>query len=114
MTGSNYLKSGADQLIQNVAADLRRNYPEHILGIEGHTDNRPTHSQQFPSNHHLSAAQALATYNVLIQRGTMPAAQLFVIGHGANHPVVSNATKEGQARNRRIELVIYPERMASR
>ncbi len=112
--GSPYLKSGAEQLIQNVAADLRRTFPNQFIGIEGHTDDQPTHSQQFPSNHHLSAAQALAVYNTLIQRGALPAKQLFVIGHGANHPVVSNATKSGQARNRRIELVVYPERMAKR
>ena len=112
--GSPYLKSGAEQLIQNVAADLRRTFPSQFIGIEGHTDDQPTHSQQFPSNHHLSAAQALAVYNTLIQRGTLPAKQLFVIGHGANHPVVSNATKSGQARNRRIELVVYPGRMAQR
>ncbi len=112
--GSPYLKSGAEQLIQNVAADLRRTFPNQFIGIEGHTDDQPTHSQQFPSNHHLSAAQALAVYNTLIQRGTLPAKQLFVIGHGANHPVVSNATQSGRARNRRIELVVYPERMAQR
>jgi len=114
MPGSNYLKNGADQLIQSVAAELRRNFPDQIIGIEGHTDNTPTHSQQFPSNHHLSAAQALAVYNSLMQRGTIAAQQLFVIGHGANHPVVSNATDAGKARNRRVEFVVYPERMASR
>ncbi len=112
--GSNYLKNGADQLIQSVAAELRRNFPDQIIGIEGHTDNTATHSQQFPSNHHLSAAQALAVYNSLMQRGTIAAQQLFVIGHGANHPVVSNATDAGKARNRRVEFVVYPERMASR
>ncbi len=112
--GSPYLKSGAEQLIQNVAADLRRTFPNQFIGIEGHTDDQPTHSQQFPSNHHLSAAQALTVYNTLIQRGALPAKQLFVIGHGANHPVVSNATQSGRARNRRIELVVYPERMAQR
>ncbi len=110
--GSPYLKSGAEQLIRNVAADLRRNFPDQFIGIEGHTDDQPTHSQQFPSNHHLSAAQALAVYNTLIQRASLPAEQLFVIGHGSNHPVVSNATDSGQTRNRRIELVVYPERMA--
>lgn len=114
MTGSNYFKNGADQLVQSIAAELRRNFPDQIIGIEGHTDNSPTHSQQFPSNHHLSAAQALAVYNSLMQRGTIAAQQLFVIGHGANHPVVSNATDAGRARNRRIEFVVYPERMASR
>ena len=60
------------------------------------------------------AAQALAVYNVLIKQATIAAQQLFVIGHGANHPVVSNATDAGMARNRRIEFVVYPERMASR
>jgi len=37
--------------------------------------------------------------------------QLFLVAHGANHPVVSNATAAGRARNRRVELVIYPERI---
>lgn len=109
--GSAYLKGGADQLVLSVAADLRRNFPHQFIGIEGHTDDQPTHSQQFPSNHHLSVAQALAVYNTIIQRGAMPGQQLFVIGHGANHPVVSNATESGKARNRRIEIVVYPERM---
>jgi flagellar motor protein MotB len=114
MPGSNYLQNGAEQLLESIGADLRRNFPDNIIGIEGHTDDGATHSQQFPTNHHLSAAQALAAYNALAQRGTIPAGQLFVIGHGANHPVVSNASDAGRARNRRIEFVVYPERMARR
>jgi flagellar motor protein MotB len=113
-SGSPYLKNDAQQLLQSVATDLRQNFPEHIVGIEGHTDDTATHSQQFPTNHHLSAAQALAVYNAVIERGTMPAVQLFVIGHGGNHAVVSNATDAGKARNRRIEFVVYPERIAGR
>ncbi len=114
MPGSNYFQNGGEQLLVSIGADLARNFPDNIIGIEGHTDDGSTHSQQFPTNHHLSAAQALAAYNTLVQRGTMPANQLFVIGHGANHPVVSNASAEGQARNRRIEFVVYPERIARR
>ncbi|MDZ4657359.1 MAG: OmpA family protein [Bythopirellula sp.] len=114
MPGSPYVKDDAKQLLVSIATDLRQNFPEHIIGIEGHTDDSATHSQQFPSNHHLSAAQALAVYNAVIEQGTMPAVQLFVIGHGGNHAVVSNATAEGKARNRRIEFVVYPERIASR
>ena len=114
MPGSPFLKDDAKQLLVNIATDLRQNFPEHIVGIEGHTDDAPTHSQQFPSNHHLSAAQSLAVYNAVIEQGTLPAAQLFVIGHGGNHAVVSNATDAGKARNRRIEFVVYPERIASR
>jgi flagellar motor protein MotB len=114
MPGSNYFQNGGEALLESIGADLRRNFPDNIIGIEGHTDEGATHSQQFPTNHHLAAAQALAAYNALVQRGTMPANQLFVIGHGANHPVVSNANAEGQARNRRIEFVVYPERIARR
>jgi flagellar motor protein MotB len=114
MPGSPQVKGESEQLIQSVAAELRRNFSNQIIGIEGHTDDQPTHSQQFPTNHHLSVAQALAVYNSIVQRGTIAGQQLFVIGHGANHPVVSNATDSGKARNRRIELVVYPEGVAQR
>ena len=114
MPGSPYLKDSSQQLLGGIAAELRQNFPENIIGIEGHTDDSATHSQQFPSNHHLSAAQSLAVYNALVERGVLSANQLFVIGHGGNHAVVSNATEAGRARNRRIEFVVYPERIASR
>jgi outer membrane protein OmpA-like peptidoglycan-associated protein len=39
--------------------------------------------------------------------------QLFIVAHGANHPLVSNATAAGRSRNRRMELVVYPERAAA-
>jgi outer membrane protein OmpA-like peptidoglycan-associated protein len=39
--------------------------------------------------------------------------QLFLVAHGGNHPLVSNATAAGRARNRRVEIVIYPERTAA-
>ena len=73
MPGSPYFQSGAEQLLISIGTDLRRSFPDHIIGIEGHTDNRQTHSQQFPTNHHLSVGQALAVYNLLVQRQTMPA-----------------------------------------
>jgi flagellar motor protein MotB len=114
MPGSNYLQNGAEQLLVSIGGDLRLNFPDHLIGLEGHTDDSPTHSQQFPTNHHLSAAQALAAYNLLVQKGTLAPNQLFVIGHGANHPVVSNASDAGKARNRRLEFVVYPERLAAR
>jgi outer membrane protein OmpA-like peptidoglycan-associated protein len=53
----------------------------------------------------------MAVYDVLVSQGRASPKQLFVVGHGANHPVVSNATAEGRRRNRRVELVIYPERV---
>lgn len=107
--GGVQFKPGGDQLLRNVAADLVRNYPEQVIGIEGHTDNTQPASPQTPTAHHLSVAQATAAYDLLTRGAGVPAQQLFVIGHGANHPVMSNATEAGRQANRRLEVVVYPE-----
>jgi flagellar motor protein MotB len=102
-------KLGSDGLLRTVATDLAQNYPQQMIGIEGHTDGSPMTSPQFPSDQHLSVAQAMAVYDGLTRIGGMPARQLFVVGHGASHPIVSNGTDAGRARNRRVEVVVYPE-----
>jgi flagellar motor protein MotB len=104
------LRPGAANLISDVAADIARVYPDQMIGIEGHTDNDPVMANQWRSNHDLSVSRAMTVYDVLVNRTRLQGNQLFVVGHGSNHPVVSNATPEGKQRNRRVELVIYPER----
>lgn len=105
------LKFGAEDLLRSVGTDLVRNYPQQMIGIEGHSDSNPASATQVASAQHLSVAQATTVFDALVRASGMSAGQLFVVGHGANHPVVSNATDAGRARNRRIELVIYPETM---
>jgi flagellar motor protein MotB len=108
-TGTAQPKLGADALLRSIAADLSQNYSQQLIGIEGHTDGSPMTSPQYPTDQHLAVAQAMAVYDGLTKMGGMPPRQLFVVGHGATHPIVSNATDAGRARNRRIEVVIYPE-----
>jgi len=105
-----HLSQGAVKLITDVAAELLRTYPDQIIGVEGHTDSDLTATAQGKNNHQLSIGWAMAVYNVLLDQGRFTPDQLFVAGHGANHPVVSNATFAGRQRNRRVELVVYPER----
>jgi flagellar motor protein MotB len=109
--GTSQLKPGADALLRTVAADISQNYPQQLVGIEGHTDGSPTTSPQYPSDQHLAVAQSMAVYDGLTRIGGMPTRQLFVVAHGGSHPVVSNGTEAGRARNRRVEVVIYPEAM---
>ncbi len=109
-SGSARLRPGAINLISDVAAELVRTYPDQIIGVEGHTDNDPIIANQARNNHELSVARALTVFDILVTRTRLQANQLFVVGHGANHPIVSNATPEGKQRNRRVELVVYPER----
>lgn len=107
--GSARMAPGADGLIRTIATDLMQNYPEQMIGIEGHTDGAPVSTPEHPSSHHLSVAQATAVYDALRLSAGVPAQQLFVIGHGANHPRMSNGTEAGRQANRRIEVVVYPE-----
>ena len=108
-SGSAQLRPGAERLITNVAGQIIRTYPRQIVGVEGHTDTDPIRSRQWQSNHQLSVGRAMAVYNTLVSQVRIPPNQLFLAGHGPNHPVVSNATIAGKQRNRRVELVVYPE-----
>jgi flagellar motor protein MotB len=111
--GSSRLKPGAANMISDVAAELVRTYPDQIIGVEGHTDADPVVGNQWRNNHELSVARAMTVYDVLTTRTQLKNNQLFVVGHGSNHPILSNATNEGKQRNRRIELVVYPDRKNS-
>jgi flagellar motor protein MotB len=110
--GTAQLKYGAEETLRSVGADLMRNYPQQMIGIEGHTDNAAGLSTPSAGSQHLSVSQATTVYDTLVRTAGLSPNQLFVVGHGANHPLVSNATDAGRVRNRRVELVIYPETVA--
>ena len=106
--GSNTLSPGSGAILTQATAAIARNFPNNMIGVEGHTDNRPA-NRPYTSSHQLSASMAQSVVDQLTTTYRMAPARVFVVGHGPNHPVVSNATAVGQQRNRRIELVIYPE-----
>ncbi len=107
---STVMQPVAGTLIDTVALEIARSYTQQVIGVEGHTDNNFIRTPQGHDNQQLSVAQATAVYQYIVSRGQIPANRLFIVGHGANHPVVSNATAAGKARNARIELVVYPEK----
>lgn len=98
------------RLVTSLAAELVRAYPDQRIGVEGHTSKDPLPSGPWQSHHHLSVTEAMGVYNVLVTRTRLKPAQLVVASHGANYPVVSNATPAGKQRNHRVELVIYPDK----
>ncbi len=57
----------------------------------------------------ITLAYEAAVLDQLTQRNKLPPQQLFTVAHGANHPRSANTTLEGRTKNRRIEVVIYPE-----
>jgi len=76
------------------------------LRIEGHTDNVPIHNEHFPSNWELSTARATELVKLFIFRYRVMPSRLSAAGYAEFHPMDDNATPEGRARNRRIDIVI--------
>jgi flagellar motor protein MotB len=106
------LRPDAGPMLDALAAELQRTYPDQQIGIEGHADNTVLPAGRWQSPHQLTTAQATAVFDYLSARTRMRPNQLTIAGHGGSRPVVSNATQEGRARNRRVEVVIYAERVA--
>lgn len=75
--------------------------------IEGHTDNLPISTVNFPSNWELSTTRAVNVVKYMIKKGIDPA-RLSAAGYGAVKPVAQNSTASGRARNRRVEIVLSP------
>jgi chemotaxis protein MotB len=101
------LQTGGNQLLTEVAAAISRNYPRQRIVIEGHTDDSAAGNPTLA--HLLSGQQAQAVFGQLVERGRLPARQLSILAMGENHPLASNATPAGKAKNRRVEIVVYPD-----
>jgi chemotaxis protein MotB len=74
-----------------------------VLRVDGHTDNRPIASTQFPSNWSLSASRAIAVVQYLVSKG-IPPQRLVAAGFGEFQPIDLADTDEARSKNRRIEL----------
>jgi outer membrane protein OmpA-like peptidoglycan-associated protein len=85
--------------IRSVAASLREYSGTYDLVVTGHTSSLGGKAY----NKALSLRRAKAVAEVLIAEG-IPAAKVSTVGMGPDQPVADNATKEGQARNRRVEI----------
>ncbi len=81
---------------------------ENAIQIEGHTDNKPIHTAQFPSNWELSSARASSVVRLFNERG-VAASRLAAIGYAEYRPKVPNDTEDNRAQNRRVQVTILAE-----
>lgn len=101
-TGKSEVKNESNTALAIIADYLKENSDKKFL-IVGHTDN----TGNFESNIQLSTARAKAVLEKLISDYGINSSQLKPYGVGSASPQISNATKEGRARNRRVELVEF-------
>lgn len=86
-----------------LVTDLPRN-----IYIDGHTDNIPANSEEFPSNWELSAARAINFMKIILENKQLDPKVFSATGYGEYRPITSNDTPQGRAENRRVEVLISP------
>ncbi len=91
-------------VLDDVAESLTR-YPQTLIDVAGHADS--TGPDDY--NQALSERRAASVADYLISRGVMRD-RLYVVGYGESRPIASNATQEGRAENRRVEVTLRPFR----
>jgi outer membrane protein OmpA-like peptidoglycan-associated protein len=88
-------------IVLNAVADILVHNPLLRISIEGHTDGSGAHEH----NTKMSRARAETVRSYLVGAG-IAASRMTAVGYGETKPIASNATEQGRAANRRIELQI--------
>ncbi|MBA4178067.1 MAG: type VI secretion system protein TssL [Leptothrix sp. (in: Bacteria)] len=101
--GSAEVSAKARPLFERMGAALTK-VPGQVL-IAGHTDNQPIRSLRFPSNWHLSKDRA-AGAKALLGQFVKPE-RLSAEGRADTEPLADNATADGRAKNRRVEVTLF-------
>lgn len=106
-SGEFVMNNNLKTAVQKLGPDIKAS-SDHRVVIEGHTDNiRPSSGRKYMDNIELSFLRANAVALQLVKSG-IALERISVIGYGDTHPIASNETSEGRARNRRVEVKLIP------
>jgi chemotaxis protein MotB len=103
-SGSAVVKLQARPLLDRIGTVIAKE-GVHPVEVEGHTDDQPIATSQYPSNWQLSGARAAAVVQELA-RGGVAGRRMSIAGYAEEHPVAPNRTPAGRAKNRRVEIVL--------
>ncbi|MBM7703857.1 flagellar motor protein MotB [Metabacillus iocasae] len=106
-SGRTEIRKENKQLAKEIAKLLVIHPPRNII-ISGHTDNVPIRTKQFKSNWELSVMRAVEFMKLLLENKQLDPAFFSAKGYGEYQPIKSNQTREGRAKNRRVEVLILP------
>ena len=106
-SGEARIKTEGKQVLDKIAETFLNRYPDREIRVEGHTDNRPFRGSLL-GNWDLSTARAISAVRYLQEHAGVDAARLAAAGYAHYHPIDTNDTSAGRARNRRIEIIVMP------
>jgi len=99
---------GADEKTAKKLSELLYMDPQREIVISGHTDNIPIKNSKFDSNWELSVSRAVNFMKLILQNNELNPQSFSAKGSGEYQPVATNKTKEGRAKNRRVEILVLP------
>lgn len=97
--GQATLKSSAKKSLDRIASEIKSQYRNDSIRVEGHTDSDPIRKAKFASNQALSEARAESVRKYLISKG-VSSGRIDAVGYGSSKP------KSSKAASRRVEIVI--------
>jgi chemotaxis protein MotB len=104
-SGSAVIKPESQKLAI-IISEMLKEYPNYNVEVAGHTDNIPINNREFETNWDLSVKRSLNFMKYLLKTNSIDEARFRTIGYGEYHPVATNSTEEGRAKNRRVEINI--------
>ncbi len=93
-----------EEILNGTAGEIR---------VAGHTDNLPIDNEYFRSNWELSGGRAGSVTRELLKSGQLDRNRFVITGYADTKPIADNATREGRATNRRVEIIIVQGEQAS-
>jgi len=111
-SGSTTIKPKGKEVLLTLADSFKQNEGQSIV-VEGHTDDVQIGAalqDRFPTNWELSTARATSVVRFLQEKGQLAPERLTASGFSYYKPVDTNETEEGRKQNRRIEIILIPER----
>jgi flagellar motor protein MotB len=106
---STVVNSQAERTLTALGYALQQ-LPETSINVVGHTDTEPVRNLPFRDNWQLSASRAENVARVLIGQGGVDPERVVFTAAGPHQPIASNQTLEGRVANRRVEIIVTPQR----
>lgn len=107
--GTAHLRPESHDRLRTVAAQLRTTYRKRSVRVESYTDASLPNDSPYSSARALSAGQAAAVVDALVDLSNRAPGQFQAIAYGNTRPAASNETPSGQARNRRLRITVLPQ-----
>jgi len=104
--------SAGEGILNEISVVLSKDLPLNRVSVEGHTDNQPIEGADGITNWEYSIGRASAVLHYFVDNRDLAPRRFGVAGYSEYKPIDSNATEEGRVRNRRVEIVIHPQKVS--